>query len=97
MSLQFVPLPIPPKEYDARYFNELLRILSLYFRAIQNPGDAVVNTLRILNLPTNPTGLPTGSIWYDVTENLLRIHDDSYVFIPLTGSETTTAAGTVTP
>jgi len=74
MSLQFVPLPIPPTNYNQQYLNELLRVLNLYFRAIQNPGDSVVNTLRILNLPTSDTGLPSGSIWVDTTaSNVLKI------------------------
>ena len=74
MSIQFVPLPIPPKDYNQQYFNELLRVLNLYFRTIQNPGDSVVNTLRILNLPTSATGLPPGSVWVDTTaSNVLKI------------------------
>lgn len=74
MSIQFVPLPIPPKDYNQQYFNELLRVLNLYFRTIQNPGDSVVNTLRILNLPTSATGLPSGSVWVDTTaSNVLKI------------------------
>jgi hypothetical protein len=74
MSIQFVPLPIPPKDYNQQYFNELLRVLNLYFRTIQNPGDSVVNTLRILNLPTSDTDLPSGSVWVDTTaSNALKI------------------------
>jgi hypothetical protein len=74
MSIQFVPLPIPPKDYNQQYFNELLRVLNLYFRTIQNPGDSVVNTLRILNLPTSDTDLPSGSVWVDTTaSNVLKI------------------------
>jgi hypothetical protein len=74
MSIQFVPLPIPPKDYNQQYFNELLRVLNLYFRTMQNPGDSVVNTLRILNLPTSDTDLPSGSVWVDTTaSNVLKI------------------------
>lgn len=97
MSLQFVPLPLPPREYNQQYFNELIRIFNTYFRAIQNPGDSVVNTLRILSLPTDPTNLPAGSVWYDEVNEVLRVSDANFVSIPLNGSTIATAAGTVTP
>ena len=68
------PLPFPPNTYDQRYFNETIRTLNLYFRQNQNPGDIVGSSLRLLNLPTSDSGLPSGSVWVDTgASNVLKI------------------------
>jgi len=68
------PLPFPPDTYDQRYFNEMLKTLNLYFRQLQNPGDIVGSSLRIMALPTSAAGLPSGSIWVDTgAANVLKM------------------------
>ena len=47
-------LPLPPDEYDRRYFNQLNNILRLYFNQLSNPGDMGGATLN-LDLDTLPT------------------------------------------
>ena len=97
MKSIIAPLPFPGATYEQRYFNETIRTLNLYFRQLQNPGDSVVSTLRILQIPTDPGALPEGSVWLDTATGVLRIVDSSYTRIELTGSSATAAAGTVTP
>jgi hypothetical protein len=63
--MAIAPLPFPPTNYDARYLNEVIRTLNLYFRQVQNPGPVVASTIRGLQLPTSAAGLPSGSLWVD--------------------------------
>ena len=76
-------LPLPPDEYDRRYFDQLTNILRLYFNQLNNPGDMGGSTLN-LNLETLPTeaDLPTlrlGDVYRDTqdgvqaTSQMLRI------------------------
>jgi hypothetical protein len=92
-----VPLPFPPITYEARYFNETIRTLNLYFRTIQNPGPLIATTLQLTNLPTSATGLPIGAVWRDTSDNTLKIIPDPNGLIILVGESTTVSAGTVTP
>ena len=74
MSIQIVPLPYPPAQYNQQYINELIRVLNLYFRAIQNPGPLVASTAQLTNLPTSATGLPAGSLWVDTSaSNVVKV------------------------
>lgn len=71
-------LPLPPDEYDRRYFDQLTNILRLYFNQLNNPGDIGGATLN-LNLETLPTqanlaDLRSGDVYRDTTAaNVLKI------------------------
>ena len=76
-------LPLPPDEYNRRYFDQLTNVLRLYFNQLSNPGDMGGATLN-LNLETLPTeaDLPTlrlGDVYRDtqdgvqVNSQMLRI------------------------
>ena len=65
MAGTIVPLPFPGDTYEQRYFNEIIRVLNLHFRALQNPGPVVCSSITTINLPTSATGLPSGSLWVD--------------------------------
>lgn len=91
------PLPFAPTTYDQRYFNETVRTLNLYFRQLQNPSEQVSATLRVLQISTDPGIVPEGTVWHDKAANVLRIVDDTYVRVPLSGETIATSSGTVTP
>jgi len=76
-------LPLPPDEYDRRYFDQLINVLRLYFNQLSNPGDMGGATLN-LNLQTLPTeadlpNLRLGDVYRDTqdgvqaTSQMLRI------------------------
>ena len=76
-------LPLPPDEYDRRYFDQLTNVLRLYFNQLSNPGDMGGATLN-LNLDTLPTeadlpNLRLGDVYrdtqdgYQATSQMLRI------------------------
>ena len=76
-------LPLPPTEYESRYFSQLNNILRLYFNQLNNPGDMGGATLN-LNLETLPTeadlpNLRLGDVYRDTqdgvqaTSQMLRI------------------------
>lgn len=58
-------LPLPPVEYDAQYFNTLIRVLNYIIQQQYNPGQIRGATITLTNLPTSPTNLPSGSVWND--------------------------------
>jgi len=76
-------LPLPPDEYNRRYFDQLTNILRLYFNQLNNPGDMGGATLN-LDLETLPTeadlpNLRLGDVYRDTqdgvqaTSQMLRI------------------------
>lgn len=71
-------LPLPPEEYNKRYFDQFNNVLRLYFNQLSNPGDIGGSTLN-LNLETLPTqanlaNLRSGDVYRDTTAaNVLKI------------------------
>lgn len=57
--------PNPPAQYDQRYFADFLRAFANYQQQQQNPGDGLFTTVRITQLPTSATGLPSGTLYND--------------------------------
>ena len=67
-------LPLPPEEYESRYFSQLNNILRLYFNQLNNPGDMGGATLN-LNLATLPTeadfaNLRLGDVYRDTQDGI---------------------------
>jgi hypothetical protein len=67
-------LPLPPDEYDRRYFDQLINVLRLYFNQLNNPGDMGGATLN-LNLQTLPTeadlpNLRLGDVYRDTQDGV---------------------------
>ena len=67
-------LPLPPDEYDRRYFDQFTNILRLYFNQLSNPGDMGGATLN-LNLATLPTdadlpNLRLGDVYRDTQDGV---------------------------
>ena len=67
-------LPLPPDEYDRRYFDQLTNVLRLYFNQLSNPGDMGGSTLN-LNLTTLPTeadlpNLRIGDVYRDTQDGV---------------------------
>jgi len=67
-------LPLPPDEYDRRYFDQLINVLRLYFNQLSNPGDMGGATLN-LNLETLPTeadfaALRLGDVYRDTKDGI---------------------------
>ena len=55
--------PVPPKEYDRRYFDEVIRSFSVYLDQMQNPGEGRNTALVLTNLQTDDQGLELGSLY----------------------------------
>lgn len=58
-------LPVPPQQYDQRYFAELVQSLAVFMQQTQNPGEGRFTTVTLTDLPTSPTGLEPGALWND--------------------------------
>jgi len=66
MSNRLVPapyFPIPPSEYDQRYFNEVIRAFSVFLEQSRNPGEGRNTFTVFTNLQTDDSGLETGAIF----------------------------------
>jgi hypothetical protein len=55
--------PDPPRQYNSEYMDALLKSLRYELTLIHNPGDELVNRLRILNPPPDTNGLAQGDTW----------------------------------
>lgn len=77
-QITITALPLPPKEYSPEYMSRLLKQISIAFSKLSATGPITigsdltgqvagypVSALTIVNIPTSPTGLPTGSVWSD--------------------------------
>ena len=70
-------LPLPKREYDIEYMSRLVRQIELSLNKINSVGPITcgsdqtdqsgypVSGLTIVDVPTSPTGLPSGSVWSD--------------------------------
>lgn len=78
MNLKLSAFPLPPQQYDHQYMVRLVRQLQIMVNQIasQSPITAgsdltqtdmqhPISALTLLNLPTAPDGLPSGSVWND--------------------------------
>ena len=67
MSRQLVPptFSLPPEEYNAQYFNEMVRSLSQLVTQLQNPGELRGTKITLTQLPTSSEGLESGSLFND--------------------------------
>ena len=79
MSSKLTPtaLPTAPEEYSREYMNRLVRQISLEFTKqaattpftcgsdLSNEAGFPISGLRIIDVPTSPTGLSVGSVWSD--------------------------------
>ena len=57
--------PIPPKDYDQRYFMEFVRAFAVYQAQVQNPGEGRNTFTVFTNLQDNDQGLEPGSVFRD--------------------------------
>ena len=64
-NLAVPSFPIPPKEYDQRFFFEFLRTFFIYQSLIQNPGEGRNTFTVFTNLQSNDQGLETGAVFRD--------------------------------
>jgi hypothetical protein len=84
--------PIPPRDYDQAYLNEVIRAFSVFIQQIQNPGDARHTELTLTELQSNDQGLETGALFE--VDGFVKI---SRSFNPhLAGVGSTGAVGSVT-
>ncbi len=54
-----------PSEYDADYFNSILGELENFVERLNTIGPVTATTMRITDLPTSASGLPSGYLWND--------------------------------
>lgn len=68
MTINIVPpasLPAPPKEYDQRYFADLIRALEAFIDQERNPGEQRGTKMTLTDLPTSSTDLEVGALFRD--------------------------------
>ena len=67
MSRNVAPpfFPVPPNQYDQRYFSELVRAFALFIEQQRNPGEGRNTNLVLTNLPSSDFGLEVGALFQD--------------------------------
>jgi len=84
--------PVPPVQYDQRYFSELTRAFSVFVDQQRNPGEGRNTKMVLTQLPTSDFGLEAGSLF----------QEDGFVKIALinraniVGTTSTGSVGSVT-
>lgn len=84
--------PVPPSQYDQRYFSELVRAFALFIEQQRNPGEGRNTNIVLTNLPTSDFGLEPGSLFQDNGFVKIALSNLAYG----TGDAATGAVGTVT-
>ena len=77
-SFRSPPLPLPEAEYDSRYFEQLIKILQIYFRQLDSKSPLDLEGLALNDLPENPTGLPNFSLFRQGRDVKILLPEDSY-------------------
>jgi hypothetical protein len=77
--------PVPPQNYDQKYFAEVVRSFSIYLEQVQNPGEGRNTFLVLTNLQTDDVGLETGTLF----------QQDGFVKITLTNTPHVRGLGSV--
>ena len=78
MSLKLSAFPLPPPEYSLQYMTRLVRQIQIMVNQLTSQGPITagsdltlveaqhpISALTLLNLPTAPDNLPSGSVWND--------------------------------
>lgn len=55
--------PVPPSEYQQRYFAEIVRSFSVYLEQMQNPGEGRNTFTVFTNLQMDDVGLEPGAVF----------------------------------
>lgn len=55
--------PVPPADYDQRYFTEVIRAFSLFVQEQRNPGEGRNTFIVLTNLQQNDVGLEPGAVY----------------------------------
>jgi hypothetical protein len=92
VRLVFPTFPSPPREYDQRYLEALVRSLDALVRVIRAPGEGRQTTIVLTNLQSNDYGLEPGTIFE--VNGALRV---SVLYSPyVAGLSATGSVGSVT-
>jgi hypothetical protein len=57
--------PIPPRDYDQRFFHEFIRAFVQYQAQVQTPGEGRNTFIVLTDLQSNDQGLEPGSVFSD--------------------------------
>ena len=73
-------LPLAPREYDARYMNDLVRAVDQFMRQSLELGEGTFSTIRLTNLQEgNDQGLDVGVLFHvDGVVHITRL-DTAYI------------------
>jgi len=91
-SFRSSPLPLPPKEYNSDYVNQLVRVITLYFTQLDSENPLHLEGLTLTNLTEAPVGLPPFSLYRDGRNVKILLPQDTGV----AGFSATTSVGSVT-
>jgi len=82
-----------PDQFDPKFFDDFQRRLILVLSDMLSTGSCDIGTLRLIGLPTSPSGQSQGTVWDD--NGTLKIVS-AVVFQSVTGQSVTGSTGTVT-
>jgi hypothetical protein len=91
-NLALPNFPLPPQEYRASYFSEIVRAFTVYLQQQQNAGEGRATNIVLTQLPDNDQGLEPGALFH---RNGIVHVTLAYIAAP-NGIVGTSSVGTVT-
>lgn len=62
-----------PNSYNPQELQQIVSNIERMFNLILQPGEITVSQIYATDLPTDPTDLKKGQLWYDEDERIVRI------------------------
>tara|TARA_Y100001938_G_scaffold148755_1_gene233397 strand:- start:10504 stop:10803 length:300 start_codon:yes stop_codon:yes gene_type:complete len=91
-SFRAPALPLPREEYDRQYFEQLLKVIQIYFRQLDSENPLHLEGLVLTDLPEDTAGLPNFSLFRDGRDVKILLPGDTYP----TGVSSISGIGSVT-
>ena len=77
-SFRAPALPLPREEYDRQYFEQLLKIIQIYFRQLDSENPLHLEGLVLTDLPEDTAGLPNFSLFRQGRDVKILLPEDAY-------------------
>ena len=62
---------VPPMQYSARYFHDVIRSFSVYLEQVQNPGEGRYTNVVLTEVPDSDIGIAPGTLFHN--EGVLHV------------------------
>tara|TARA_R100001086_G_scaffold34807_3_gene15711 strand:+ start:969 stop:1268 length:300 start_codon:yes stop_codon:yes gene_type:complete len=91
-SFRSPPLPLPRGDYDRRYFEQLIKVIQIYFSQLDSENPLHLEGMVLTDLPEDTADLPNFSLFREGRNVKILLPGDMYP----TGTTSSSEVGSVT-